>query len=426
VTRFRCSNERLNRIHAMVTHTLRCVTLGGIQVDCPHRERLGYGGDGAASLLSMLTHFDCRRFYPHWLRHWRDEQRPDGGLPHTAPAPYRAGGGPVWCGFPLTAAWFHYLYYGDPAILREQYPSVRLWFDYVEAHTRDGLLRRWPDTAYRNWYLGDWLPPAPVDASDPESIDLVNNCFLAECFARAAAMAEVLERPAEAEAHRARSVALRRRIHEAFFHDGVYADGDQIDLAYPLLVGAVPAAHHAEVFRNLVCALGRSGAPRLGTGLVGTGVLFELLTAEGRSDLVAAMVDTDACPGWGHMLREGETTTREDWHWPAGLHSHIHNTFNQVLAWFVRGLVGLRPLATAPGFRRFLVRPQPAAGIDWAEAECRTPAGTIAVRWNNGGTFRLRLTVPEGAEAEVLLPDGSGRTFPAGEHECTSDAPRGG
>ena len=30
---------------------------------------------------------------------------------------------------------------------------------YVDKYTVNGLLKRWPDTDYRNWYLGDWATP---------------------------------------------------------------------------------------------------------------------------------------------------------------------------------------------------------------------------------------------------------------------------
>lgn len=416
-TSFRTSNERFNRIHALVTHTLRCLTLGGVQVDCPHRERLAYGGDGAASLLTMLTHFDCRKFYPHWLQHWRDEQRSDGGLPHTAPAPYLAGGGPIWCGFPLTAAWQHYLYYGDISILRDQYFSIGRWLAYVANYSHNGLLQRWPDLDYRQWYLGDWLPPQPVNASHADSITLINNCFLVECYDRAAAIANILKNPADAKKYQDRAAAARRRIHETFYHDGIYADGDQIDLAYPLLVNAVPTELRQEIFDNLLLTIQHTGVARLGAGLVGTGIVFELLTAEGRGDLVATMIDSDSFPGWGHMLAEGATTTRENWTHEAG--SHIHNCFNQVNAWFIRGLIGLQPTMSAPAFRQFQVRPQPGATTMWAAAECRTPAGSIAIRWEQKRNFSLQLTVPQGAQAQVMLPDGSEHSLAAGQHQLT-------
>ena len=53
--KFECSNELFNRIYQTVVWTYRCLSLGGYVVDCPHRERLGYGGDGQSSLETALA-----------------------------------------------------------------------------------------------------------------------------------------------------------------------------------------------------------------------------------------------------------------------------------------------------------------------------------------------------------------------------------
>ena len=89
----------------MIFYTLRCLSLGGDLVDCPQIERLGYGGDGNASTLTAQTMFDLAPLYSNWLQAWADCIRDDGGMPHTAPNPYPAGGGPYWCGFIITASW---------------------------------------------------------------------------------------------------------------------------------------------------------------------------------------------------------------------------------------------------------------------------------------------------------------------------------
>lgn len=46
VGRFRCSDPFHNHLYDTSLHTLECLNLGGYIVDCAHRERLGYGGDG--------------------------------------------------------------------------------------------------------------------------------------------------------------------------------------------------------------------------------------------------------------------------------------------------------------------------------------------------------------------------------------------
>lgn len=76
---FRCSNELYNRIHELNVQTLRCLNLGGYSVDCPHRERNGYGADGQTSLPAYLYLLDSARFLDKWLTDWCDVYKPDSG-----------------------------------------------------------------------------------------------------------------------------------------------------------------------------------------------------------------------------------------------------------------------------------------------------------------------------------------------------------
>ena len=52
-----------------------------------------------------------------------------------------------------------YVNYNDPRLIEKYYSQMKEWFKYVDKYTVDGLLKRWPDTKYRDWYLGDWLAP---------------------------------------------------------------------------------------------------------------------------------------------------------------------------------------------------------------------------------------------------------------------------
>ena len=54
---FTSSNDLLNRINQMVSRTYEAITLGGYIVDCPTRERLGYGGDSGTSMEAGMFNF---------------------------------------------------------------------------------------------------------------------------------------------------------------------------------------------------------------------------------------------------------------------------------------------------------------------------------------------------------------------------------
>jgi len=77
---------------------------GGMTVDCPHRERRGYGGDGHTSYEFALANFGVGSYFTKWARDFADVQGSDGNVPHTAPT-VGGGGGPAWSGFVVTMPW---------------------------------------------------------------------------------------------------------------------------------------------------------------------------------------------------------------------------------------------------------------------------------------------------------------------------------
>jgi hypothetical protein len=90
----------LGRIHDMVQRTFEN-NMMSIQSDCPHRERLGYGGDALASGEAGLSIFDLSTFYEKRVLDYSDARRPNGGFTETAPfvgmadAGMGGGSGPI-------------------------------------------------------------------------------------------------------------------------------------------------------------------------------------------------------------------------------------------------------------------------------------------------------------------------------------------
>src|SRR5690606_38502102 len=71
---FSCSAPLLNEIYETTLWTFENVTLGGYVVDCPHRERMGYGGDAHATTTTGLSAYHLGAFYTKWAEDWRDVQ----------------------------------------------------------------------------------------------------------------------------------------------------------------------------------------------------------------------------------------------------------------------------------------------------------------------------------------------------------------
>ena len=401
---FACSDKDLNAIHDMIQYTLRCLTLGGYMVDCPQIERLGYGGDGNASTPTVQTMFNLSPLYMNWMQAWADCMREDGSMPHTAPNPYAAGGGPFWCGFIITASWQTYLNYGDRRLLDRYYPYMQQWLEYVAHYTVDGLLKKWPDTSYRNWYLGDWATPVGIDQTNPLSVDLVDNCYIAVCYQTMSKIASLLNKTDDSRGYKAKYDALTKRIQETFYDvkGNTYASGTQIDLVYPMLAGVTPDNLKETVLKTLYEVTANRFQGHLATGLVGIPVLTEWAVKNGQAEWMYQMLKKRDYPGYLYMLDNGATTTWEHWN---GERSHIHNCYNGIGAWFYQALAGIMPDESKPGYKHIWIKPQVVNDISWVQASKDTPYGLLKVRWEKKEvSFVLDVQIPVGASASVSLP----------------------
>ena len=403
---FESSDKDMNAIHDMVRYTLENLAFDGYMVDCANIERLGYGGDGNASTLTLQILSDVSPLYVNWLQAWNDCIQEDGGLPHTAPCPYKAGGGPYWCGFIVQAPWRTYMSYGDSRMLERCYPTMTHWLGYVDTYTVDGLLKRWPDEEYRTWYLGDWAAPEGVNVTDPESVDLVNNCSLCQVYKELEVIAGVVGHPEDAANYKARYDALAKRINETLYHPetGLYGSGSQVDMAYPLLVGIVPDNLRKQVRDKMLERTAKVYDGHLKTGLVGVPVVTEWATLAGECDFMYGMLKERTYPGYLYMIDNGATGTWEHWN---SDRSRLHNCFNGVGSWFYQALGGIIP--TEPGYRKVNINPQIPEGLQTVKVTQETPYGMIIVIRDGKN---LHFELPVGITATV-----QGKEYNNGKHD---------
>ena len=401
---FVCSDAGLNAIHDMVNYTLRCLTFSGYMVDCPHLERTGYGGDGNSSTQAFQTMYDAAPTYLNWLQAWGDVVQPDGGLPHVAPAG-GGGGGPYWCGFMVLAPWRTYMNYGDDRLLVRHYDDMKKWFGYVDKYMNGGLLKRWPDTSYRGWYLGDWLAPAGVDCGNEQSVDLVNNCLVSDCFGTMSKIAAALGRDGEAAEFATRKKKLNALIHSRFYnsYEHIYATGSQLDMCYPMLVGVVPDSLYGTVKDEMLARSANLYKGHIAAGLVGVPVVTDWAVRNKAADFMYGMLKQTDYPGYLYMINHGATATWEYW---SGERSHVHNCYNGIGSWFYQAVGGIRHDERQPGYRHVFIEPQTPQGLMWANTSKETPYGSVVVNWKktDTGDFSVHLVLPVGVTASVAVP----------------------
>jgi alpha-L-rhamnosidase len=401
---FECSDKNINAIHNMIQYTLRCLTFSGYMVDCPHLERSGYGGDGNSSTMALQTMYDVSPTFMNWLQAWSDVMREGGSLPHVAPNPGAGGGGPYWCGFMIQAPWRTFLNYGDSRMINRYYTNMNEWLGYVDKYTINGLLKRWPDTKYRDWYLGDWLPPMGVDAGAQSSVDLVNNCFISQCLGTMKKVALFLGKQEEAEGFSVREERLNQLIHQTFYQPEkcIYATGSQLDMIYPMLVGAVPDSLYNKVKEKMLDTTEQRYKGHISCGLVGVPILTEWAIKNKEVDFIYQMLKKSDYPGYLYMINHGATTTWEYW---SGERSHVHNCYNGIGLWFYQALGGLLLDEEAPAYRHVFIDPQIPNGMTWAKISKECPYGRIGINWKLvDSELNYQVEIPIGVTATVYIP----------------------
>lgn len=421
---FECSNPLFNRIHEVTRWTFESLSLGGYLVDCPHRERMGYGGDAHATTTTGLMNYRLGALYTKWAEDWRDSQGrgsawgvgagaaqaglEPGNLPYTAPT-YWGGGGPGWCGFVVHLPSEMWRAYGDRRLVETMLPTVERWLAFLETKQRDNLLRRWGG----EWdFLGDWLWPGAQGVNgDTRETLFFNNAYWIYNLQIAAQLAAVLGRNDQATAWNLRADAVRRAVHREFFDPATanYVDGSQAYLALALVAGVPPAELRPAVVRRLEEEILVKRRGHIHAGITGGAFLFRALRELGRDDLLYAMVAQETYPSWGDMLKQGATTMWESWENNPDL-SYLHSSYLYVGAWFIQGVLGIQPLPESPGFARFGIRPAPVDRPDlaWARGHYDSVRGRIASAWKRVDRgFELEVTVPPGTRAVVHLPAGA-------------------
>ncbi len=424
---FECSNELLNKIYDTTLWTFEDLSLGGYVVDCPHRERMGYGGDAHATTECGLDNYSLGAFYTKWSQDWRDVQGGSaawgtaekaavqdaveaGNLPYTAPT-YWGGGGPGWSGFCVTLPWEIYERYGDTRILEENFPTIERWLAFLETKAKDNILRRWGG----EWdFLGDWLWPGAKGVNgDTRETLFFNNCYWIFNLQTAARIADVLGKKDVAERCRSRAEEARKAVHREFFIPSVnsYVNGFQAYLAIALLVDLPPEDVRPAIEKRLEEEILIRRRGHIHAGITGGAFLYKTLLALDRQDLLFTMANKDTYPGWGDMLRHGATSIYESWDMDNSL---CHSSYLYIGTWFIEGLAGIKTDLENPGFKHFILKPGIVddPSLKWVKAHHDSLYGRIVSFWSLDDKRNLtwNVTIPPNTAATAFLPTADEKT----------------
>jgi alpha-L-rhamnosidase len=397
-------------------------------VDGMARERQQYSGDCGHQAHAIYLAFGEQRLPARFLATYSQGMTKDGffldcwpGFDRLARLVERqldlTGWGPILdhgVGFNFDC-WHHYLYTGDLDALREPYPRLLRFADYLPTiRDRDGLL------AVENLGIPSvWIDHIAYQRQRHKQCAF--NLYAAAMLEHALApICEAMGDSTRAEAARKFGRSLRRAAVARFWdperevfvnnrpwlaEEGTIRCCDR-SLATALLYGQCPGGRTRAALQMLADV-----PPEMGLSYpANAGWRLWALAQGGRTDVIAH----DLRHRWATMGSVIENNTLQE-DWEARHDSNQQWSHCPVVPLYIayHGLAGIRPLT--PGCGRIEIRPQPA---DIAELTLTAHTVRGPVRFASRGLRgdrRITLDIPAGANAELVLPRGEQVDLPRAE-----------
>lgn len=369
---FESDNENLNWLYDAYIKTQLCNMHSGVPSDCPHRERLGYTGDGQLCCEAGMMLLDSREFYRKWLYDIADCQcKNSGHVTHTAPW-MGGGGGPAgWGGAMIEVPYKFYKVYGDKELLDEFFPKMLHFLDYLENRSENGLVYREEDNG---WCLGDWCTPDRIKI--PEVY--VNTCLYVRFMQQTLEAAEILGRESEAAHLAERIERVKRAIFVAYYspHQNAFCGDVQGATCLALQIGLGDERVKEEVYRKYR-ELGM-----FDTGIIATEVLPRYLFENGQGQIAFDLLSSDKETSFAYMKRNGATTIWENW---SGCDSRNHPMFGSVTKYLFTYLLGIRQSENGAAYKNVVITPCFVDGMNKAKGHLTTASGIVSVDYVKNG-----------------------------------------
>ena len=395
---FRAEDPRLNQMWDISTRTLRRCMLD-TYVDCPYYEQMQYIMDTMIEALLTFQISPDDRLVRRAIEDFHSSQRPDGMIQCNAPAAF-AQIIPVFALYYADLLYYHYLYYGDKALLRKYLPTMmnilRYFTERIDPAT--GLLG---GTGY--WSFVDWVElwrsnhGSPV--ANPEEPLFIYSHIFAYALERTAYMLRQIGWDPVAEEYAALRTGLIQRLkQQTRAENGYYriCAGEQIHCQHSQLWAVLSGCATGEEARELMRRC-MTDPHLLQCSYSMSFYLFRAMEAAGVYDEI-----TDKWKPWQDMMDLHLTTWMED---AVSQRSDCHGWSAVPMYDLTAVVLGVRP--AKPGYQEILVEPH---GLELGSMEARvaTCRGPVHIRRSvtaeaDGYHVALSLSLPEAIPVHIQV-----------------------
>ena len=393
----------------------------------PSREKQGWTQDAQGFFDTAAYLTDVSGLYHRWWWDWADNQDDQGYTGSVSPLVKRQDyqwNSPWWSGVIVFLPWEHYQYYGNLRMLQEAYEPMRRYVDFLGNMAAAGYDadtgNHWADYPYltenlnsevakKKWIVwngaGDWMNPdfpGNQHVVPTPMMTMPAWYYYAKVVSQSAAL---LGNQADATKYAAIAEDVKKRFNNDFFHpeSGMYGDETNNETAQilPVALGMVPTGKEQLAYERLLDTI-HARNDHIGTGFVSLPWLLQTLAWHRESALANKMVNQKDFPSWNTLITEG--VLKEGWE---GGNAQMPSTGGSIAGWLFRSVLGIQPDPTGPGFKKFILSPQPdpATQLTSASGYYDSIYGRIGSDWKlEDGKFSLKASIPVNSTATVVIP----------------------
>ena len=432
---FACGYDKLNRLYSNTVWGQRS-NFVDVPTDCPQRdERLGWTGDAEVFCRTAAINYDVQNFFRKWLGDVAIEQTPEGGIRGVVPTCGVNGKriSTAWGDVATVCPWEIYQAYGDKDLLRENYPMMKKWVEYMHSQGEEEFL----------WlggnHYGDWLA---MDAGygiyiGATQTDFIASAFFAYSTSLVIKAGKVLGEDTSYFEELYKNV--RAKFREIFMKDGmpiIYPKYNALATDRPVKAVTQTAITLILQFRlyeesekqalvDKLVELIRENDGRMTTGFVGTPYILHALSDHGKVEEAFDLLLQEKNPSWLFSVNRGATTIWEHWDsidedynmWSTDMNSFNHYAYGSVCDWIFGDMLGIKIAEDGAAYSKVEIAPLTDKRIGFAEGSIDTRSGKIFVSWRYiGDKVRYEIIVPENVEAKINISGVPEKTVKGGAY----------
>lgn len=424
---FSCSNALVNRFWLNTLWSMKGNYMD-IPTDCPTRERLGWTGDAQIFFNTAAYNMDVSAFFTKWiddLSYSLDKKgQPNAVVPFMSyDFVYRGTGASAgWADAIVLVPYRFYKRYGDIELLRNFYPTMRKFAQFLINNCGPRSSKSYTDNPYRKYIyekgmqLGEWLEPEEFRDAPASAAALFPDVCTAQLHYTMSMLSEIaglLGKEDDRRLFEEYSQGARNAFCEMYLKNGAIDTDRQASLVRPLAWGVCDGDD--ELKKAMAARLARAVENRnykVGTGFLSTAFLLPTLSENGYANIAYRMMESENSPSWLAEVNAGATTVWEEWEGRNG--SLNHYSPGAVCEWLYSYVGGIKQ----NGENRFIIKPIPGGTLTFANTSYNSLYGEVVSNWKiDGERTSFCISVPANCTATIILPNGEMHEVCAGRFE---------